>query len=102
MEEPAATPPLNAETVNAAASVGAEWATRTDRPVAAVGMAIDTAPRSVITITAVTGLAESGISSRRTRPAASAQPISAATGRRAAERPAPLGPVPQPTPQATE
>ena len=63
MDEPAATPPLKAETVNAAASVGAEPASRTDSPVATGGMAIDTTPRSVITITAVTGLAESGISS---------------------------------------
>ena len=62
-------PPLKAETVNAAASVGAEPASRTDSPVATGGMAIVTTPRSVITITAVTGLAESGISSRRTRPA---------------------------------
>ncbi len=94
-------PPLKAATANAAASVGADPASRTVSPVATGGMAIVTTPSKVMTSTAVTGMADSGMSSARTSAAASAQATNVATGRRSANRPTPFVPAIDPRPKQT-
>lgn len=95
-------PPLKADTVHAAASVGAEPASRTDSPVATGGMAMVATPSSVMTITAVAALAESGISMTRTTPAPTAHAMNVATGRRSAKRPTTFVPIIEPTPKQTK
>lgn len=73
--------------MSATASVGAESASRTDRPVATGGTAMVATPSSVTRITAVTALADSGISITRTSAAPTAEAMNVATGLRSAKRP---------------
>ncbi|MDQ1658236.1 MAG: hypothetical protein QOD41_3319 [Cryptosporangiaceae bacterium] len=54
-----------------------------------------------MTITALAGWAESGISIARTRPAAMAQAMNVATGRRSAKRPTTFVPIIEPAPKQT-